>query len=1164
MTKLKSLPIALLTCFIFAVSTSASGFVEMLSEDIVLIEVDLPSKVIKDVRVVGLLPRGLIYDEESLSLSGAASSASQTIEGPNDGTDDVAVTWILGDVDNHGGQNIEISFRAVMADVASNREDEVLLPIRASVSWKDTGGAAYSCSDESGQFRVVEPDLVLKREANAAFAGEGDSIAFTLYVFHSLRSSSDAFDVDVEEALPEGIDYIPGSMEILSGPAGAVDGSDPSHLIWHFDEVDTTWAKARNVVLRYKATVRDSAKPGPSLGSALMTWSSTPGDSPDEREYFASSKNSLDLQPKQGLTVFQEDWPDPVLPGGLLNYTISFESLNQDAHGVVVHETYDDGVVVISAAPPPDEGTDNLWTFGDLLQGETGAISLAVRVKPSINPGTTLQSRVEASSADGQNASDICVTAVRGRASLSIENKASSDLISPGQSLNYTLSFRNDGDIEASNVTVSDIIDRNLKFQADEDATPRPTMIWTDHEGTHLWWSAESLRSESLKPGESGEIDVRIRLPPKPAHPTNDRVSNLYKVDSDQSAGTFQLLETFVVQSLFVRKKADKSACSGGDTLNYTILYGNKLDSPARDAVIMDKLPDVEFVAALPEPSYVMDDILAWQIGTLLPKSSGSILLSVRVKERPQISFLDSQSISGSGRVNARQRLSTANEPSSLINYVNITAFYPNGEGHDSSYSSIKLSDSSGVDVDVMQHGSGYYEEERLINYSEGSIRFDRRLSALADPNLTRFVQWADRTLARNNMRDESLSESHLYMDGMVREDFLLLDQNQTVYSSLGDYSAGVARLRYTKRPSGSGYSSMDISEDHHGSFKSKTHLDSYGRGAAYSRQTSGVGFVSSDMRQSDGRTEQRSYEHGSGSYGLEELLISSPVIYKNVNMNYTASGQSAGSMNLIYASKWDEGLSSSDSEFDSRIAAGIFQGDYILKEALMDSSSLAMTSEFSGMGSIKAASGKESADREQIDETFLGSFILDVSLGISRVPEHLCPHLNLTKRIVRLEGNRVLFRINITNDGNRTLAPLEITDRLPSGLTFINSSLRPEVDGQNILWRLLSLPIGETKTLDIQTRWDDSHPEVLNEVEALGYYGNQTITAKAGCAFPDLYRCPLYECKAKDSKMASSSQGNTWKPSPCMGIEANLSGCLFEDFCRSWEGRSAGCSFCP
>jgi uncharacterized repeat protein (TIGR01451 family) len=1177
---------------IFAVSAASPSLAavdaEASSKDPVVIDVNLPSKLVHDVKVVSLLPRGLIYEDDSLSISGAASSATQTIEGPNDGTDDAAVAWSFGDVDNCGGQDIEISFRAVMADVASNQGDEVLPPIRASVSWKDVGGAIYSSSDESGQFRIVEPDLIIEREANTALVEAEDSVTFTILLQHSLQSESDAFDVDVEEALPEGMDYIPGSMEIPFGPAGMMDDSDPSRLRWHFDAVDASWSDAKSVVLRYGAVVQNVQEgqegdgSDPFLGNAILTWSSTPGDNPDEREYFASSKNSLDLQPKQGLIISQEDMPDPVSPGGVLNYTISFESLSQDAHGVVVTETYDDGVVYLFSSPQPDEGTDNRWTIGDLLQGETGSVSLAVRVKPSINPetnssinsGTTLKSTVEIHSADGLNASKTSITAVKGRASLSIENNASSALLSPGQSLNYTLTFKNKGDAEASNVTVSDVIDGNLEFQAYGNATPQPDRIWTDHEGTHLWWSAEALGSESLKPGESGRVEIRARLPSKPEHPSIDRVFNLYKVDSDQSTGSFRSLETFVVQSLFVRKKAEKDACHGGDILNYTILYGNKLDVPARDAVVTDVLPDVEFVAASPEPSYIKDNLLAWGVGTISPLSSGSISLSVRVKEIPKIGFWDSQSVFGSGRVYARQRLSTDARPSSLINYVNITASYPAGEAHDSSYSSIKLSDSLGVDLDVMRHGSGCYNEVQLINYSERSISFERRLAALASPglnltHLTHSIQstkWAERTSVRNNFRNESLSESHLYTDAVEKEDFVLLDQNQTVYSSRGQYSAGVSRLRYAKRPSGRGDSSMDVSEDRHGSFKSEVHLDSYGRGATYARQSSGSGFVSADMRQSSSSAEQRSYEHGSGSYGLYEILTPGPTVYKDVKMNYTASRQTAGSLNVSYASKWSEGLSSSDGEFGSRISSGVLQGDYILKEALMDSSSLAMTSEFSGTGSLKASAGNEKAESKQVDETFMGSFSLDVSLGISRMPEYLCPHLNVTKRVAGLEGDRVLFRINITNDGNKTLAPLEIRDRLPDGLTFINSSLRPEVDGQNVLWRLLSLPIGGTRTIDLHARWNDSYPAVLNEVDAAGYYGNRSVTSKASCTFPGWHECPqdmrkAEGLKAKGSKNAAVFPGDPWKPSPCMDVEANLSCCLPEDFCGNWEGSPFGCS---
>jgi uncharacterized repeat protein (TIGR01451 family) len=410
----------------------------------------------------------------------------------------------------------------------------------------------------------------------------------------------------------------------------------------------------------------------------------------------------------------------------------------------------------------------------------------------------------------------------------------------------------------------------------------------------------------------------------------------------------------------------------------------------------------------------------------------------------------------------------------------------------------------------------------------------------------------------------------------MFKDDYLQVDANQTVYSSLGDFGTGVAYLSYVRGPSDSNPSSrklsgskssgskeisLDISERYHGSYKSEVHLDSYGQGVSYARRASGSGFVSSDMRQSSGHFLQRSYEHGGGSYRLGELLTSGSTIYKDVLMNYTASRQSAGSLDVNYTSLWDEGISSADREYGSLIDASVRHGGHIRKEALMDSSSLSMTSEFFGLGSIKAEAGNGKTENHQLDETFLGSYRLDVTLGISRIPKYLCPHLNVTKRVARSDGDRVHFMINVTNDGNKTIAPLEIVDRLPSGLAFINSSLRPRVDGQKVRWSLLSLSIGETRTIDLQVRWDDVHPAVINEVEVVGYYAYQTVTAKAVCAFPCQYNCQQLRREFRALENDTGFEGGQWNPSPCMGIAANLSSCLLDEDNSDFEGRTVECS---
>jgi uncharacterized repeat protein (TIGR01451 family) len=646
-------------------------------------------------------------------------------------------------------------------------------------------------------------------------------------------------------------------------------------------------------------------------------------------------------------------------------------------------------------------------------------------------------------------------------------------------------------------------------------------------------------------------------------------VTNLYRIDSDSGPGELRSLETFVVRSLFVRKKADKDVCSDGGILNYTIVYGNLLDIPAKNAVIVDLLPDVDYLTASPRPSYIKGNLLAWELPILSSKSNGSIALTVRIKERPEMNFLDWQLVSGQGQVFSRRSLSTKHQPSGLTNYVNITALYPDGEMHDQSYSDVNFKDASGIDMEAVLHGSGKFEEEQMINFSWRSISFDRHLSASVTSitNNTPSSRWADRVQARNGLRGETIYENSLYMKSMEKDNSLLLDLNQTVSSSQGDFLGGKMQISYIKRPSGRRNDSLEVYEDYHGSFTIKNHLDSYGQGTAYARQSSGLGFVSSDMRFSGGSVAQRSYEHGSGAYRLDELLATGPAIYKNVQMNYTASNQSAGSVHAAYASKWSEGQVSQNSEFGSKIGARTFYGDYIQKEALMDSSSLSMTGEFRGMGSIKAVR-EGSTKSEQIEETFLGDFRLDVTLGISRMPNYLCPHLNLTKRVLGLEGKGVIFRINITNDGNKTLAPLEIVDHLPLGLSFINSSIRPDVDGQNISWHLLSLPIGTTQTIDLQASWDTSRPSVVNDAEAVGYYGDQKVNARASCHLP---------CRSSPKTLSrifvvpSALKEEQWQPLPCMEIgasDSNLSVCFPEgDYSRDYcdpEARTVACHCFP
>ena len=69
-----------------------------------------------------------------------------------------------------------------------------------------------------------------------------------------------------------------------------------------------------------------------------------------------------------------------VLPGGIITYTINYR--NEDSNtifDVVITESYPPGTIFISASPPPDSGTENRWTIGDLPAGASGTITIEVR-----------------------------------------------------------------------------------------------------------------------------------------------------------------------------------------------------------------------------------------------------------------------------------------------------------------------------------------------------------------------------------------------------------------------------------------------------------------------------------------------------------------------------------------------------------------------------------------------------------------------------------------------------------------------------------------------------------------------------------------------------------------------------------------------------------------
>nr|CBH38970.1 hypothetical secreted protein containing periplasmic copper-binding and DUF 11 domains [uncultured archaeon] len=101
------------------------------------------------------------------------------------------------------------------------------------------------------------------------------------------------------------------------------------------------------------------------------------------------------------LSIEKSDEPDPIQPGGTLNYTIIVENTgNAIATNVNVTETYDENVTFTSAVPAPSHGNDT-WIFPMLNLSETKWINISATVNPTTPIGTVLYNSVNVSCDEG-------------------------------------------------------------------------------------------------------------------------------------------------------------------------------------------------------------------------------------------------------------------------------------------------------------------------------------------------------------------------------------------------------------------------------------------------------------------------------------------------------------------------------------------------------------------------------------------------------------------------------------------------------------------------------------------------------------------------------------------------------------------------------------------
>jgi LPXTG-site transpeptidase (sortase) family protein len=185
------------------------------------------------------------------------------------------VTFDFGTLTNSSSsdQTLEVMYRTVVLDSAQNISG---VNLDNSVQW--SWGASGSLGPASTRLVVAEPDLEILKTASTTVVSVGSEITITLNIQHTANSETNAFDVLVTDDLPAELQYVPGSLECISGaqPADVTCVEAGGTVTAQWSNFTRTGGNGR---VTFRVTVL-SLPPTGVVNTANVAWTSLPGVPP--------------------------------------------------------------------------------------------------------------------------------------------------------------------------------------------------------------------------------------------------------------------------------------------------------------------------------------------------------------------------------------------------------------------------------------------------------------------------------------------------------------------------------------------------------------------------------------------------------------------------------------------------------------------------------------------------------------------------------------------------------------------------------------------------------------------------------------------------------------------------------------------------------------------
>ncbi|MBV8954549.1 MAG: DUF11 domain-containing protein, partial [Solirubrobacterales bacterium] len=414
----------------------------------------------------------------------------------------------------------------------------------------------------------------------------GDTFIYSLVV--SNRGPSDASTVSVTDALPPG-------LALASTAAGCTPGAGSGGTITcALGTVGAGTSRTINLSVTVGAAAANTTPTNTASVSAATV---------DQDNSNNSASATVGVGSVANLALLKSASPRVANEGDLVTFTYTVTNSNPVGEsgggstglgttGARITDPLPAGLQFVSAsANCGANGATVTCDVGAVGPGETKTATVVARVATGTAGTTVINTASVGSVASGDTPalpeldpsdnSDAAAVVVNPEADLSLSKTVSNPSPATDAEVNYTLTARNAGPNDASNVKITDSLPAGLEFI---DASP----------GCDNASGAITCTIATLASGDTSSVTIRARTTAAVAGASLGNLASVSAAERDPSPANNDASATINVQPLVdldLLKAASNPTPTSGGAVSYTLTLVNKGPSPATGAKIADALP---------------------------------------------------------------------------------------------------------------------------------------------------------------------------------------------------------------------------------------------------------------------------------------------------------------------------------------------------------------------------------------------------------------------------------------------------------------------------------------------------------------------------------------------------------------------------------------------